>query len=282
MIDRSTQSSARLWAASLAQWAIPDEILSAAPESPWGFPPRMFSAAAAAPAGAEPSPSRRRALEAIPPGGTVLDVGVGGGAAGLPLAPPASAIVGVDESKDMLDSFDAAARARGVGHRSILGRWPDVAAEAHVPSADVVVCHHVVYNVADLLPFLLALDRHARRRVVLELTAVHPLVHLNPLWWALHGLRRPEGPTAEDAVGVAREAGLDARVEHFERPSPWVGAGQEEFVAFVRRRLCVGPERDAEIASLLGSTGWRSPRQAATIWWEAGDRGRGAGRAEPT
>jgi SAM-dependent methyltransferase len=263
------QGAARRWAESLAAWAIPDDILAAAPESPWGFPPELFSAAAAAALSDDvASPSRSRALEAIPPGGVVLDVGVGGGAAGLPLAPPASVLIGVDESEAMLDSFRSAARTGGVAHEVILGTWPEVAAEA--PKADVVVCHHVAYNVADLAPFLLALDEHARRRVVLELTAAHPLIPLNPLWRALHGVERPEGPTAADALALATEAGLAARIERFERPSLWAGAGRPALVAFARRRLCVGPERDDEIAGLLDAAQWRASRPMATLWWDAG------------
>ena len=276
MGQSSGGEAARRWAQTLGRWEIPEEILAAAPQPPWGFPPELFSASAAAALAEEaPSPSQRRASEAIPDGGVVLDVGVGGGAASLPLAPPAALLVGVDESEDMLDSFRAAARDRGVAHQVILGRWPGVAGSA--PVADVVVCHHVAYNVSQLGPFLLALDRRARRRAVVEVTEKHPLAVLNPLWRALHGVERPEGPTAADALAVAREAGLGARVESFERASRWAEARPEAVVAFARRRLCVGPERDGEIAGLLGTTDWRSPRTMVTLWWDASGGGTSAG-----
>jgi hypothetical protein len=45
----------------------------------------------------------------------------------------------------------------------------------------VAVCHHVVYNVGNLAKFLTALDGHAERRVVLELTDRHPQSDLSPL-----------------------------------------------------------------------------------------------------
>ena len=93
-------------------------------------------------------------------------MGAGGGAASLPLAPPAALLVAVDESQAMLNSFAEAATRRRARHELIAGRWPDVAATA--PVADVVVCHHVAYNVPDLAPFLRALTDHARYRVVLE------------------------------------------------------------------------------------------------------------------
>ena len=126
----------------------------------------------------------------------VLDVGVGGGATSLPLAGRASTIVGVDEQSDMLREFETAARSAGVGAETVLGRWPEV--EARTTGADVVVCGHVVYNVADLTPFGRALDGHAALRVVLELTDVHPLAWMADLWKRFHGLERPSGPSVAD------------------------------------------------------------------------------------
>ena len=193
--------AARRWAEQLAAWAIPEEILAAAPESPWHFPTTIF--ASPDPEAAD-SPSRRRAREALPEGGTVLDVGVGGGAAGLGLVPPAGRLVGVDESAELLASFAARASERGIASEQVQGRWPDVAGS--VGSADVVVCHHVFYNVPDLAAFATALTDHARRRVVVELTGVHPVVSTNPLWRHFHGLERPEGPSAADAAAVLAEA----------------------------------------------------------------------------
>ena len=258
--------AASYWAEALGAWAVPEEILARAPESPWGFPPALFAMAArralADPVG---SPSRRRALEAIPPGGHVLDVGAGGGAASLPLAPPAGHLTAVDQGEEMLERFSAGADERGVAHREVHGLWPAGAAEAG--TADVVVCHHVFYNVADLVPFALALTRAARRRVVVELSESHPTANLNRLWQALHGLERPTRPRAGDAVAVLRDLGLDVGVETFERGSMWDDADRAEMVAFTRRRLCVGPERDAEIDALLGPARDQPPRLLVTLWW---------------
>jgi SAM-dependent methyltransferase len=94
-------SALERWRAELAGWAIPDEILAAAPESPWGFPTELFRTRAERPP-THPSATTRIALEALGTGGDVLDVGVGGGATSLPLATVATRITGVDESADML------------------------------------------------------------------------------------------------------------------------------------------------------------------------------------
>ena len=262
-----TGAAAQAWAGALADWALPREIVDAAPESPWCYPPAVFEwTPERAAAEADETPSRRRALEAIPAGGSVLDVGVGGGRGSLPLAPPAKLVVGVDPSAELLAAFAAAAERLGVACRTVHGQWPAVA--AHVEPEDVVVSNHVIYNVADLVPFAAALTDHARRRVVLEITAEHPASNLNEAWRALHGLERPTSPTAADAVAVLREMGLDVRSEEGERRLTPAGGTRAEVVAFARRRLCVGPERDPEVDALLGPDFEAPLRRIVTMWWD--------------
>ena len=52
----------------------------------------------------------------------------------------------------MLEGFLANARAAGARATTIHGRWPDVSGE--VSPVDVAVAGHVLYNVADLEPFV--------------------------------------------------------------------------------------------------------------------------------
>lgn len=261
-------TATELWRHQLGQWAIPQEIVDAAPEPPWTFPTDLFARAAEAAVApdAPRGPSYHRALEALGEGGTVLDVGVGGGAASLPLVPPATHVTGVDQGDELLAAFDNAATTLGVPHTIVHGRWPDVALEAQ--AADVVVCHHVLYNVADLEPFVTALNDHARRRVVIELTAEHPMARFNHLWRALHGIERPTGPRAEDAGAAITEMGLAPTSEAWQRPGHPSHMSRGELVAFARRRLCVGPERDVEIDSLLAAGGDEPLRSVMTIWWD--------------
>jgi SAM-dependent methyltransferase len=242
----------------LAAWAIPDEILAQAPESPWGFPPELF----AAPPDPVETPSRDRALEALPDGGSVIDVGCGGGAGGLALVPPASLVIGVDESDQMLASFARAADDHHVDQRAVQGRWPDVADEAG--TADVVVCHHVLYNVADLEPFVRALTAAARQRVVVELTATHPMMTSAPLWQHFWNLERPDGPTADLAVDVIRDLGVDVQVERWSRPPREVS--REVYVRMNRQRLCLPVEREPEVDQVMAPTD--QPRDVATLWWD--------------
>ncbi len=247
--DRTDLAALWRWRAELEAWAIPEEIVARAPESPWGFPVGLFQARAEQARVQQPTPSNREALRCLPPGGTVLDVGAGGGAASLPLAGRAGRIVAVDQLPGMLEAFRAAARAAGVAAGTVQGRWPDVAGE--VAPADVVVCNDVLYNVPDLAPFALALTSHARARVVTQLTARHPLVTLGPLWRRFHGLERPQGPVADDAVAALRTLGLEVAREDWTIRQGGSFERFEDLVAFTRRRLCLPAERDPEIAAAL-------------------------------
>lgn len=209
-------------------------------------------------------PSRLRALEALSDGGSVLDVGCGGGRAAFGLVPPAALLVGVDHQQAMLDVFADQATRRGVASETILGDWPDVA--DHTPECDVVVCHHVFYNVADLRPFVEALTSHARRRVVVELPQRHPLSSLTPLWRKFWDLERPEAPTHLDALEAVRETGVDAHLEEFVEPL-LTGEISDEQVANTRIRLCLTPDRDPEVRAAIAEHPV-TERRLATIWWD--------------
>jgi SAM-dependent methyltransferase len=265
------------WRDQLDGWVVPPEILAAAPESPWGFPVGLFRSRAHRHSSGGPTPSTTEAARHLPAGGIVLDVGAGAGAASLPLAGTASRLVGVDELPEMLAAFLAAAGAAGVDAEGVQGRWPEVA--ARVGPADVVVCHHVLYNVADLAPFAAALTGHARRRVVCELTDRHPLVALAPLWRRFWDLERPDGPGAGDAVAALRSLGLAVDRTDWERPDRHGFDDFDELVAFTRRRLCLPASRDGEVAEALLAEGthqvggvWVSgqPRRVTTLSWSGG------------
>jgi hypothetical protein len=153
-----------------------------------------------------------------------------------------------------------------------MGRWPDVAGE--VPVADVVVCNHVFYNAPDLGPFVDALTRHARQRVVVELTPRHPTSDLNPLWLRFHGLVRPTEPTAADAAAVVHETvGVEPSREDWTEP-PGGSLPRDQMVAWIRRRLCLPTSRDPEVdAVIAGDLIERDgrvnfgPRPVVTLWW---------------
>lgn len=257
-------TAAESWRQALASWAIPDDVLAAAPESPWGFSVAGFADRARRQR-QEPTPGHARAREALPDGGCVLDVGCGGGAATLPLIPPAGRAVGVDESSGMLEAFAGAVATAGAEATTVTGRWPDVAPST--PVADVVVCQDVVYNVPDLDVFTEALTSHARRRVTVVLPSVHPMTWSNPLWRLLHGIERPTAPTVDDAVAVIETTGVTVERQAFVEPTLWLHAGADEAVAAVRKRLCLTADRDDAIRALLDETPLPTTREAWVLWW---------------
>jgi hypothetical protein len=180
----------------------------------------------------------------------------------------------VDSDRDLLSVLVDNADRLGKAVLPVCGRWPDVAGE--VEPADVVTCHHVLYNVADLGPFVAALTSHARRLVVVELTARHPLTALNPLWERFHGLVRPNVPTACDALAVLEELGLAPGHDVWSRSGESDHGSFEDLVEVTRRRLCMGPGRAGEVASALRELGAEGDRAAelrspgselVTIWW---------------
>lgn len=255
--------AAQRWADELAAWTIDPDILAAAPEPPHSFPPGLFRAEGSVAA----SPLLDRAREVLRDGDSVLDVGAGAGAASLPLAPPAAHVIAVDTQPSMLDALQEDAARRMVDVTRVEGRWPDVA--DHVPVCDAVVCSHVAYNVPGLGRFAVALGTHARRRVVMELHAVHPWVDLGPLWQQVHGQPRPTGPTADLAISVLREVDIEPQTQTWERPAPVLqGEVLATYVAFTRRRLCLPADRDPEVAAYLAAHPPQA-RRSVVLWWDS-------------
>jgi SAM-dependent methyltransferase len=242
-----TDAAAR-WSEQLERWAIPAEILDQAPVSPWQHDTAMFVVDDTLDRNA---PATEIARAVLPPtGGSVLDVGCGGGRAAMALVPPAERLIGVDQSPAMLAEFTRAAAELGVPATTVEGRWPDAAIAT--PPADVVVCHHVAYNVSDIEPFVLALTAHARLAVVLVLPPRHPMSAWNDAWRHFWDVERPSGPTADDLADVLAGLGLDA--ERWDVPRPPLARATADPTAQVRsarRRLCLSEERDDELAAYL-------------------------------
>ena len=263
------------WREDLAAWTIPEHITAAVAESPWVLPRQVFARRADRLRRDPGGPSFERAWEALDPPGSVLDVGSGAGAACLPLAPRITTLTAVDADDQMLGLLAGRAGEAGLAARVVHGRWPD--ADGQAGPADVVTCHHVVFNVPDLGPFLAALTSHARRRVVVETAAAHPLTSLNPLWLRFHGLKRPEGPTAADTIAILAAMGRGPGHTEWSRPAAADYRSMAELVDVTRRRLCLPPERAGEVEAALVELGINSGQpgdlgssgtDVVTIWWE--------------
>jgi SAM-dependent methyltransferase len=254
-------TSAELWAIELAKWSIPEEILAKAETSPWIHPPALFQIPSSIPI----NPSHEIALAALPKGGSVLDIGCGGGLAAFALSENAGKVIGVDHQAEMLEMFAANASERGIESETHLGFWPAVASS--VPSADVLTVHNVFYNVPDLIPFIKEINSHANMRVVIEMPALHPLANLSGAWKYFWNIDRPTEPTPDLLVKVLSEMGIAAKIKYWSNEVR-KEVDTESAIEFMRIRLCLPTSRIEEIRSYLSKNPPSGTREQATIWWD--------------
>ena len=254
-------SAGEKWKRDLESWGIPQEIIDQAPESPWIHPPVLFQI----PQQIELTPSHQKAFEALPVGGSILDIGCGGGIAAFAMGSKAGRVIGVDHQPEMLEMFTENAKARNVDSIVHDGFWPSVAKDVEI--ADVVVSHHVVYNVPDIVPFIEALNSHARKRVVIEMPQQHPRASSNSAWKHFWNLDRPTAPTPQDLVNVLKELGIDAHLLLWNGKLP-VEQDLDEAVRFMRIRMCLPAARDTDVRMFMQENPQSETRPLATIWWD--------------
>ena len=253
--------SSQKWKSDLEAWSIPKEIIDKAPESPWIHPPSLFQI----PKLIDLTPSHQKAFEALPADGSILDIGCGGGIAAFAMGKKAGLVIGVDHQVEMLEMFSENAKERHMDSKVYEGFWPEI--ESKVEVADIAVAHHVVYNVQDIVPFIKAMNSHARKRVVIEMPQHHPLSNLSEAWKFFWNLDRPVNPTPQDFVDVLSELGINAHVQL------WDGQLRQErnmddAVRFTRIRLCLPAFREAEVRQFLENHPASEIRSLATVWWD--------------
>jgi SAM-dependent methyltransferase len=253
--------SSQKWKSDLEAWSIPKEIIDKAPESPWIHPPSLFQI----PKLIDLTPSHQKAFEALPADGSILDIGCGGGIAAFAMGKKAGLVIGVDHQVEMLEMFSENAKERHMDSKVYEGFWPEI--ESKVEVADVAVAHHVVYNVQEIVPFIKAMNSHARKRVVIEMPQHHPLSNLSEAWKFFWKLDRPNNPTPQDLMNVLTELGINAHL------LLWEGQLRQErnmddAVRFTRIRLCLPASRDPEVREFLEHHPASEIRPLATIWWD--------------
>src|SRR5437660_8367446 len=92
----------------------------------------------------------------LAPSKTLIDVGAGTGRHAAPLAARLEWVTAVEPSQGMRDRIPNADNMTVIG-----SAWMD----ADPAPADLVVCVHVLYEVAEPIPFIEKLERRARERV---------------------------------------------------------------------------------------------------------------------
>ena len=165
----------------------------------------------------------------------MLDVGAGAGRYALPLARLARRVVAVEPSAGMREHLQARATAEGVANVEVVAAdW----LTAEVEPAEVVLCSHVHYAIAEIAPFLRKLDAHASR-VALMTSRVGQFRGPAELWQDLHGEARIPEPSFIELYNVLNDLDIVAEVQLIAFYARWAYADLDEAVAENRDRLLV-------------------------------------------
>ena len=180
-------------------------------------------------------------LRAVQPGETWLDIGAGAGRYALPLARALArsggSVTAVDPSRGMLDALRETAAEHAIDNvRVVEGRWPDVAPEAG--AADVALIAHVSYDIAEIGPFLAAMEAAARRLCVAVLMERQPSSIADVCWPSVWGEERVPLPALPEFVERLRAPGRRPVITMLER-EPRRFASRDELEGFLRRQLWV-------------------------------------------
>lgn len=139
-------------------------------------------------------------------GKTAIDVGAGTGRLAAPLADRLDWVTAVEPSQAMRDLMPAAPNLTVIG-----STWED----AEPARADLVICSHVLYPIADVMPFIEKMERFARERVFI-LMRDSPHQHPGEL---MAGPHRAREPRARDCFLLLRQMGAEPEVFYVRTPT---------------------------------------------------------------
>jgi ubiquinone/menaquinone biosynthesis C-methylase UbiE len=172
----------------------------------------------------------------VSPGKTLIDVGAGTGRHAAPLAERMEWVTAVEPSEGMRSRIPVTDNMTVVA-----STWED----AEVARADLVICCHVLYGVADPEPFITKLDRSARERVFImlrESELPHPAAAIRK---RLNGEAGPRMPRFSDLFMLLIQVGYAPDVTFLRYPSVNRYSDLEE--ALVDTRAMVGDSWDEAI-----------------------------------
>lgn len=161
----------------------------------------------------------------LSPSRTVIDAGAGTGRHAAPLAARVEWVTAVEPSEGM-----RAMIAPQDNMTVVASTWED----AEVAAADLVICSHVLYGVADPVPFIAKLERAARERVFVMLRETdlpHPARIIRT---RLAGQLGPRLPRFSELFMLLLQMGIAADVTFLRYPITTRYSDMEEALADCR------------------------------------------------
>jgi SAM-dependent methyltransferase len=141
---------------------------------------------------------------------TVLDVGAGAGRYAIPIAAKVKEVVALEPSAGMGEALVREAQERKIANvRLIQGDWLTTDA----PTADAVLCSHVLYFTADAAPFVRKLNAHARRECIVVIRIDQGGAGLMPLYEQVRGEPQAPEPAFIELYNLLYALGIVADVQ---------------------------------------------------------------------
>ncbi len=163
----------------------------------------------------------------LAPHKTLIDAGAGFGRHALPRAARLDWVTAVEPSEGMRALLEPAPNLTVVA-----SSWED----AEVAPADLVICCHVLYGVAEPVPFLEKLERAARERVFVTMRRRQPALPAEEAWAVLAG-KRTRMPEFDDLLAVLVEMGVRPEVAELSYESRRTYGDLDEALEEVRSAL---------------------------------------------
>jgi SAM-dependent methyltransferase len=162
------------------------------------------------------------------PGKTLIDVGAGAGRHAAPLAERLDWVTAVEPSQGMRDLIPPR------DNMTVIATDWELAEPA---PADLVICCHVLYGVADAPAFIAKLEAAARDRVFIQLRHGQLRTPSDPLWELMTGTPRARQPQFADLWNLLEQLGIHAEVAVLEYEGFQSWAGLDEFREEYRPQL---------------------------------------------
>lgn len=146
-----------------------------------------------------------------------LDIGAGAGRLAIPLSRVVRRVIALDTSEVMRAGLVEAAREAGTQVDVLAVRWPEDS--DGLPTVGVTLAANMLYSITEPLPFIEAMERHARRICVVALADRLPRAPDPAIWEALHGEPLATLPGATEFATFLGAAGRRFDLATFPAPA---------------------------------------------------------------